>query len=147
MSEELAVPGTGEIVNLDDESQCVAALAGLRDFESMIKEAKSALTNAIIERSRVLGSKTLHLDSGLKAEIRGGEETVYDAEEIEEGLRALGMPEDRIREIVIETVSYKVAAIEAKRAASANEEYGKVIDSAKMTIEKPQYVSISKLRR
>lgn len=142
MSEELAIPGTGALVDLSNELECAHALRDLRDFEQQVREAKAALTNAIVDRSRILGTKTIHLSDGRKAEIRGGSETRYDANEIEEGLRSLGMPEERIREIVVEEVSYKVSAREAQRAAAANEDYGKIIENAKETEEKPHYVVI-----
>lgn len=142
MSEELAIPGTGEVVSLENEVQCVQALAALRNFESQVKEAKGILTQAIVDRSRVLGSKTIYLPDGSKAEIRGGPESVYDVTEIEENLRALGIPEERLREIIIEEVSYKLSVREAKRAAAANEDYAAVIENAQKTEEKPFYVSI-----
>lgn len=144
MSEELVIPGVGELVDLSNEVECVQALAAVRDFESQLKEAKAALTRAIVERASELGTKTLVLPDGSKASVKGGKEVVYDAHEIEEGLRALGMPEWRIREIVIEEISYKVSAVEAKRAAGANEQYDAVINNAKETIESTPYVSISR---
>lgn len=143
-SNEIAIPGTWEIVSLDDEAACAQALASLREFESQIREAKAALTNAIVERSKVLGSRTLHLPSGLKAVVKGGGETVYDAEEIEAGLREAGMPEDRIREIVKETTSYSVAAVKAKQAAAANEAYAQVIAEHSRFVPKAQYVSLER---
>lgn len=146
MSEELAVPGTGQLVSLDNEVECVQALSALRDFESQVKEAKAILTAAIVDRSRLLGSKTIHLPDGSKAEVRGGPESLYDIAEIEEGLRSLGMPEDRLREIVVEEISYKLSVREAKRAAAANTEYASVIDNAQKIEEKPFYVSISRAR-
>lgn len=142
--EELVVPGIGELVSLDDENQCANALSALRDFEYSVREAKAILTAAIAERGRVLGTQTLTLEDGRKAVIKGSSETNYDAEKIEEGLRGLGMPEERIREIVVETVQYKVAAGEAKRAAAANEDYASVIDGAKIVIEKIPYVTIQR---
>lgn len=144
LSEELAIPGTGQLVSLEDEVECAQALQALRDFEQQVREAKSALTAAIVDRSRILGTKTISLPDGYKVEIRGGPETKYDAAEIEENLRALGMPEQRIREIIVEEVSYKVSAREAKRAATANEEYAAVIEGAKVTEEKPHYVVIKR---
>ena len=47
---------------------------------------------------------------------------------------------------MVETVSYKVSAREAARAASANEDYKGVIESGKDVVEKAQYVSISRKR-
>lgn len=144
---DLVVPFTGEVVNLEDEASCTQALVAIRQFEQQIREAKSALTQAIAERARILGTQTLHLPNGQKAEVRGGPTISYDAEQIETELRALGMPEERIREIVVEEVSYKVSAREAKRAAAANEEYAAVIESAKTVEEKPIYISISRVHR
>ena len=146
MSEELAIPGTGQLVSLDQEVECVQALAAVRAFDSQIKEAKAILTQAIVDRSRVLGTKTIYLPDGSKAEVRGGPESIYDVSEIEEKLRALGMPEERIREIVVEEVSYKLSVREAKRASAANEDYASVIDNAQKIEEKPFYVSISRPR-
>lgn len=144
MSEELVVPGIGELVSLDDENQCANALSALRDFEYQVREAKSILSAALAERGRVLGTQTLTLKDGRKATIKGSTETHYDAELIEQGLRELGMPEERIREIIVETVQYKVVAGEAKRAAAANEEYANVIEGAKTVIEKPAYITIQR---
>lgn len=144
VSEELVVPGVGEVVDLSDEVACVQALVAVRDFESQLREAKAALTQAITERARLLGTQSFELPDGRKVALKGGPETAYDAQEIEAGLRALGMPEERIREIVIEEVSYKVSAREAKRAAAANEEYEAVINNAKDTIEKPHYVTVTR---
>lgn len=143
MSEELVVPGVGEIVDLDDENQCAKALVAIREFEQQVRDAKAALSLAIAERGRVLGTQTITLDDGRKAIIKGGVEITYDAAEVEDGLRALGCPEERIRQIVREEITYKVVAREAQRAAAANEEYAKVIEAAKMTIPKPAYISIS----
>lgn len=144
MSEELAIPGTGQLVSLDNEVECAQALAAVRDYERQIKEAKAVLTSAIVDRSRILGTKTIPLPDGGKAEIRGGPESTYDVTEIEENLRALGMPEDRLREIVVEEISYKLSVREAKRASGANSDYASVIENAKKVEEKPFYVSISR---
>jgi hypothetical protein len=138
---EIAVPGTGELVSLEDARSCVFALDAVRDLERQIREAKAELTQAIIAHSKMQGTKTLHLE-GLRAEIRGGTETVYDAEAIEEGLREAGMPEDVLAEVVVPTVTYKVDARRAERAAKANPEYAAVIEKHKSTVEKSTYVSI-----
>jgi hypothetical protein len=142
VGQELVVPGTGELVDLDDEVACVNALSAIGDFEQLIREAKRELTAAVVARSKLLGVKTFKLPDGRKASLTAGAETVYDAEAVEEGLRAAGMPEDRIREIVQETVTYRVRAVEAKRAAAANPEYARVVDEAKRVEPKTVYVNI-----
>lgn len=140
--EELVVPGIGELVSLDDEDQCASALVALREFEQHVRDAKAALTMAIAERGRVLGTQTLTLEDGRKVVIKGGTDVQYDAAEVEEGLRELGMPEERIREVVVEEISYKVSAKEAKRAAAANEDYAVVIEGARRETPRPFYISI-----
>jgi hypothetical protein len=140
-STELVVAGIGELVDLRSEQECIRALAAVRDLEQQLREAKGALTDAIRERSAHLGTKTFHVGS-LTAEVKGGSETMYDAEKVEEGLRAVGAPEELIREIVQETVSYRVDAMRAKRAAAANPAYAQVIEQYRRVVEKPASISI-----
>ena len=140
---ELVVPGIGEIVPLDDPQKVAFALDGIRDLERNLKEIKSELTAAIVEASKVQGTKTLHLD-GLDAIVKSGTKVEYDPIAIELGLREAGMPEERIREIVKETVSYSVDAVKAKQAAGANPAYAAVIAANQQTIESPPYVTIKR---
>jgi hypothetical protein len=141
---ELMVPGIGEVVALDDPKQVAVALDGVRDLERQLRLVKGELTNALVYASQIEGTKTLHLEGGMKATIKSGSETVYDAEQIEVGLREAGMPEERIREIVVETVTYAVAGVKAKQAAGANPAYAAVIEAHKRTEEKAPYVTISR---
>lgn len=141
-STELAVPVIGEVVNLDDYQACSLALDQIRFVESQFREAKGILTRAIAEEAAKQGTRTLELRDGRKAVVSGGRETEYDAEGILDGLAAAGMPQERIVEIVTETVSYKVHAVEAKRAANANAAYATVIDECSREVEKPVSVSI-----
>lgn len=139
---ELVVPGVGEVVDLTDTRQVALALDTVRDLERQLRGVKAELTNAIVYASRTEGVKTLHFE-GCSATIKGGTETNYDAEAIELGLREAGMPEERIREIVKETVSYTVDAVKAKQAAAANPAYAAVIDAHRVSNEKAPYVTIS----
>lgn len=145
-SQELVIPTTGEIVDLTDAPACVSALDSIRDYESRIRELKAILTRAIIEEATRLGVRSIELPNGDRAEISAGMETVYDAQTIEAGLREAGMPEERIRDIIEETVSYKVSANEAKKAAKANPMYGAIIDANSSEHQKAQYVTIRRKR-
>lgn len=138
---ELVVPGIGEIVNLEDAPQVARALHAVRALEGQLRDVKSELTNALVYASQVQGSKTLRFE-GVEAVVKGGEITMYDEVEIENGLRAAGMPEERIREIVVETVTRKVSAREAERAAKANPAYAKVIEAHRRTVEQSPSVSV-----
>jgi hypothetical protein len=53
------------------------------------------------------------------------------------------MPEERIRDIVIETVSYAVVASQAKRAAAANPAYARAVEANRSTRPRVPYVSIT----
>jgi hypothetical protein len=143
-STELVVPGLGTLVDLTSVESCAIALNDIRDYERQYRYIKQELTEALVKASEVEGTKTLHFPGG-KATIKTGEEWVYDPEEIELGLRAAGMPEHRIRQIVKETVQYKVDAVQAKQAQSANPEYDRVIGDNKTLEQKQPSVSISRL--
>lgn len=93
--------------------------------------------------SKRQGSKTLYLD-GVKVEVRGGSETVWDVQMLEEGLRYAGLPEDRLREVIKEEVTYSVNAREAKRVAGANEDYASVVRLSQTQVEKNPYVVVSR---
>jgi hypothetical protein len=142
-STELVVPGIGTVVDLTSVESCAIALDDIRDFERQYRYIKQELTEALVKASETEGTKTLHFPGGT-ATVKTGEEWVYDSEEIELGLRAAGMPEHRIREIVKETVVYKVDAVRAKAAQSANPAYDLVIgDNKKLELKSPS-VSISR---
>ena len=108
---QMSEPGTdlvlpsGELVSLGDTAACVRALDELRDLESRIRELKGMLTDAIQDESRRQGTKTLTLNGGIQALVKGGEKVLWDAQALEAGLREAGMGEERIRQIVIEEVS------------------------------------------
>ena len=132
---DLIVPGSGELVNLEDLNEVARALRSVKELEGMLKAARQVLHEAVRYHSQVLGKKTMRVAGG-KLEVRKATDTIYDAESIERELRQLGMPEERIREIVIETVTYRVSAQQAKYAAAANPDYRAVIESNTRTVEK-----------
>ena len=140
-SREIVVPGIGEIVNLDDPPAVAAALGSVRDLEGHLREIKSVLTGSLVTASEKLGTRTLHLEN-CSVTVKSGGSKVYDPIAIEQGLRDAGMPEERIRLIVKETVSYSVDAVKAKQAAAANALYRQVIENNSHTEEKPPYVTI-----
>lgn len=139
---DLILPHSGELVSLADPASCCRALDELRDLEIRVRELKAMLTDAIVDESRRQGAKTLHLPGNVTAEIKGGERVLWDAQRLEADLRALGCPEERIREIVVEEVSYTVSATEAKRAARANEAYAEAVERARTVVETRPSISV-----
>lgn len=139
---EIAVPVIGELVPADDAAALGSALAAVRQAQAALRAAGEELTEAIVGIASVSGSKTLTLDDGTKLTVKGGNETRYDDAAVEEELRAAGMPEARIREIVEETITYKVKAVELKRAAAVNDTYRGIMERHSTLIEKRPYIGI-----
>lgn len=141
-STELAVPGIFEVVSLDDARAVAVALESLKDLRRQMRLAEAELTRALIYESQRQGTKTLHME-GVKVVLKGGSITTYDAEAIETELREAGMPEDSIRLVVKETVSYVVDGVRAKAAASANPAYAKIIERHKTITEREASATIT----
>lgn len=139
-SQELVVPGTGELITLEDAAACARALGSIRELEEKLKEVKAELTFALTQEFRRQGLKTMEFGS-IKAELRGGSGVAWDIEILEE-LRDLGLPEERFNDLVKAEVTYKVSATEAKRIASSNENYKEVIERARQEFIKPTYITL-----
>lgn len=142
-STALVLAHTGELVDLSDERQVAKAFRDVQDIQRKLAEANRRLREALVEQAAIQGTKTMYLDGIGKVELKGGQEVTYDELAIEEDLRKLGCPEEVIREIVKETIIYKIDGRRAKSAAAANPEYGKVIESHKTVTEKLPTVSIT----
>jgi hypothetical protein len=138
-STDLVLPTTGEVVEWEDVNSLARALDWVRGVESELRSAKASLQQAIAEQARIQGTKTLALEDGRKAIVSGGTRVSWDAQALYAGLVALGMPQERILEIV--QVEYKVNANEAKRAAGANPEYAVLVEACRH--EEPAPVSVS----
>lgn len=141
--ERAILPVTGEVIDLNDAAACARALADVRAFENDFRQVKALLSDALVALSQREGTKTLHTAGG-KVTVKGGSETTYDGEMLEVELRQAGMSEERIREIVVETVTYSVRASEAKRAAAANPAYAAAVERARTTRPKAPSVSVGR---
>jgi hypothetical protein len=87
------------------------------------------------------GTKTLHLGD-LNAVVSGGEKAEYDVELLIELLRRAGLPEERLSQAVVETVSYKVDQRVLRSVAGANPAYAAAIETAKTMVATPWYVAV-----
>lgn len=140
-STELVLP-TGELVALDDPASCAHALARVREMESFLKEAKGAITQALVEEAERRGNNTIECADGSRIQVKRSYDLGWDTEKLEQDLLALGMPEERIREIIVPKVEYVVKAVEANKAAKANPQYAEVIESAKTKTERRPTISL-----
>ena len=133
---------TGEIVDLADADSCAKALAAVREIEAHVREVKGAIIEALSEEAKRRGENVIELSDGSRVQVKRNYEISWDTEKLENDLMALGMPEERIREIVVQEVTYSVKAVEANKAAKANPEYAKVIESARSETERRPTISI-----
>lgn len=149
MSEELAttgqhlivLPGTGEVVDLEDILQVARALAAVRVFKARLDEARGVLEAVLVEEATRRGTKTLRLGD-VTAEVGADTTTGWDVERLRAGLFRAGLPADRLNELIEETVEYKVDGRIARQIAGANPAYAKVIERCKTKVPKKPYVAV-----
>ena len=135
------VPLIGLVVDLGQPKEVAVALSAVREAKRQLDAARAGLERVLVEESRVQGTKTLHFGD-LTAKVSGGPEIVWDVEQLREDLTELELPEERINQLITETVTYKVNASVANQLAGANASYAEAISRAKSRVEKPYRVSV-----
>jgi hypothetical protein len=140
---ERVAPLTGELVDLRDPLAVARAALSALEVEQEVRAFRKFLEEVLRLEAARQGSKTLHLGATV-AEVSGGSRWEWDAEKLAGLLREAGMPEERIAEIVVETVERKVNAREASRAASANPAYREAVEASRMAQAAPWRVAIKR---
>lgn len=136
----LVHPGTGEVLPATPEN-AAKLLRSLRELRQRALDAAKDCERVIAEESSRQGKKTLRLGD-VAVELYGGSEVVWDVEKLRASLRRLGCPEERILELVRETIEYKIDNTVARQLAAANPKYAKAIEAAKTRHSKPLSVRI-----
>ena len=140
-SGELVLP-SGELVDLSNPSSRAYALSRIRDMEQQLKEVKGAIVDAFAEDRARLGVDEIELEDGSYVKVKRNYDIAWDHVQLEKDLREAGMPEERIREIIVEEVSWTVKTVEANKAAKRNAEYAKAVASARSEVEKRPTISL-----
>jgi hypothetical protein len=143
ISDKLVVPFTGELVHLGEPAEVARALESVRQAKYQLDDARRVLEDALWFASEQAGSRTLHLGE-LDAVVSGGDKVVYDELELARRLRAAGLPEERLSELIVETVTYKVDARVAKSVAASNPKYAEAIEASRRTVPAPVRVAIKR---
>jgi len=142
-AEVLTIPATGAVVNLNEPREVGVALQDIQALEGRFRDVKRILKDALVSYWQTGGTaKTFPIGGGRTAIISGGPDKQFDAVAIRDDLRAAGMPEERVSEIVVEEITYTVKAVEAVKAAKANPEYRAIIERHTTPIERPYDVRI-----
>ena len=142
---ETVVPYTGEILDLRDLRAVAQIMAEAREREREIARFRRNLGLVLRLESRRQGTKTLHLD-GVTVEITGGSKPGWDVELLREGLEAAGLPPERMKDLIRETVTYSVSARVAKYLEAANPTYAAVVSRARRDEPEPWRVTVKRGR-
>lgn len=140
---ELVIPLTGELVPLDDPGRTAHALEHVRQLKRRLDEARVVLEEALRYESERQGTRTLHLGD-VDAVVSGGEKVEYDELELARELRAAGLPESRLAELIVETVSYRVDARVARSVAASNPHYAAALSRCRRVVPAPWRVAIKR---
>jgi hypothetical protein len=143
LTTSIVVPFTGEYVELDEPVQVALALETVRRLKRDLDEARVVLEDALRFESERAGTRTLHLGE-LTAVVSGGEKVEYDAEELGHQLRRAGLPEARLSELIVETVSYKVDQRVARSVAASNPRYAGALERCRRVVPAPWRVSVKR---
>jgi hypothetical protein len=140
-STSLVLP-SGELVDLNDPASMAHALARVREMQSFLKEVNGMIVDAFAEHRRVHGVDEIELENGDVVKVTAKHALVWDAHQLEEDLREAGMPEERIREIIVEETTYTVKAVEANKAAKRNVDYARAVENARTKVEQRPTISL-----
>lgn len=131
-STALVLPGTGEVIDLDNPDEVAVCIARLKELRTQIGDAEIHLKRAMLDaRAREGVTSKLRLPS---AEVTFGSDLgdlTWDLTVLRE-LRAAGLPDGRWDALVTTTIDYKVSATVAKQIEdSGNPEYAAIIGRAR----------------
>lgn len=126
---------TGEVLPATPEN-AHAILARIAEMEQTIRTAKSAITEYVIEESIRQGTKTFDVN-GSKLVLEGGPSKQIEGHELAQLLREAGCPEQRIKDVVTEEITYKVNQRVLAQLVAANSDYATAAELTTTTVEKP----------
>lgn len=138
---ELVVRATGDVIDVSTAAGIHAADRLLRRIESQVKDARADLRSAAEVFRRRGGVGTYSGDFG-KIVIGLPYKIEYDADVLEEGLRAAGADDEVIGRVIttVVTTSKKVDGRAVKTLASSNDAYAEAAKAAERRV--PQAVKV-----
>lgn len=142
-STALAIPGTGEVLDLANPDDAALAYNRLAVLAEQVRDAQTHVRRALVAHAGDYGGNTMILDSA-EVKVTTGDSISWDLTELEK-LKEFGLPTARWEQLVktTTTVERKVSATVAKQIAKAKPEYAAIIERACTRTPKPPSVSVS----
>ena len=122
-------PLTGKLIPTADTLAVALTISSLREHRRQVDDAIAAFSQAVIEESHRLGTRTLNLGA-TTVEVTADSEIEWDVTELNK-LLAVGLPDDRYNQLVQTVVSDKIDGRVAKQLEGASGKYKAIIERAK----------------
>jgi hypothetical protein len=126
---------TGEVLPATAEN-AYRALTAVDQMQARLRDVRAAITDFMVEEAKRQGTKTFHTTDG-DVSVSGGVATEIDAQTLAQLLREAGCPEERIDEVVVAHIEYKVNRNVLRQLTGANSDYKAAADLATHEVEKP----------
>jgi hypothetical protein len=139
----IVLPFSGQQIDLRNPDEVADGLDQVRDLKRRLDGLRGLLENVLRLRSRELGTKTLHLEN-VDAVVSGGSRPEWDVELLSERLRAAGLPEQRLDQLIVATVSYRVDQQVARELRGANPAYAAALAEARRDVPAPWRVTVKR---
>jgi len=138
------VPVTGQLVDLTQPAEVAGAIGDIDQAVRQLRELRDLLVETIVEECTRQGTKTLHLEHGLSAKVSGGTRPEYDLETLADLLRDAGLPEDRLEQLIVPRVEYRLDQAVARQLRGANAMYAEALNACRTDVPAPWRVTIER---
>ena len=137
---ELVDPRTGELVGTPD--RIVDVLGYIREQRQELYRLQRVAEDLLAMEAERRGANVFEA-GGRTVQVSEQRAIQWDEQRLERELRALGLPEERLAELMQPMVIYKVSARVANQIVAASPDvYGPVVKSCREDIEKGKRVSL-----
>jgi hypothetical protein len=138
------VPVLGTVVNVDNPTHVAETIADVDQAVELLREMRDMLVGLVVDEASRQGTKTLHLEDGIIAKVSGGSRPEYDLETLADQLRDAGLPEDRLEQLIVPRVEYKLDQAVARQLRGANPAYRQALDECRTDVPAPWRVTVER---
>lgn len=142
---ELVVPVTGQIVDLDNPVQVAQVLYDIAEAQDQLKYFKRALVEALEPLRATVGKSTIELGD-YEVVLSSNAKSEVDLVLLRELLTELGLPEHRMDELIVQTTTEKLDWSVARQLRGANPVYAEALDKATSKVPATVYATVTRGR-